>query len=197
MALSVAISPVASASPFAKDSANNQNQSAKANTDAQTEHLKLLDPYVHPDEKVFNLKDAIAKDRSLEHDAIELASVYHGFGWSITTANEEQLSRVSTRAATRTSTIQPFSNCNGRNGFQPMPPAALLDSCASSALQNSIAAGATVVELAGLLSSYTGISLAVATPIAIGLAAQASLMGVCGSWGNGIRLFSNGMCWSQ
>lgn len=195
--LSVALSPCTNAEPLNHNVASNKTHSGQQTTDALTEDLLVLDHYTYPDTMVFDLDGALAQDEDLEAEALELASVLEAFGWSIQSTNPEYLENVSVKSSAQAGIVQPFSNCNGKNGSQLVPPAILLDSCAASALQNAITGGATAVELAGTLTAITGVSLALATPIAIGLVAQASLIGICGSWGNGIRLFPNGMCWSQ
>lgn len=191
------MSPCTNAETLKLDSASINTHSAQQTTDTLAEDLLVLDRYTYPDTKVFDLDGALAQDEELEAEAFELASVLEAFGWDIHSTNPEYLGNVSTQASAQANLVRPFSNCNGRNGAQLVPPAILLNSCAASALQNAITGGASAVELAGTLTAVTGVSLALATPIAIGLAAQASLIGICGSWGNGIRLFPNGMCWSQ
>jgi len=59
----------------------------------------------------------------------------------------------------------------GRNGVET--PTALMDSCASEAVQNAL----------------NGVGAAVAGAIAAFLWAQGGLIGVCNSWGTGVRMF--------
>ena len=117
-------------------------------------------------------------------------------GWNVD-ADESDLAILEREADAIEPAIQFYDACQGRNGFQKLPPGVLLNSCAASALQNAYAAGAGVAALAALITAETGVGGVLAGAIAGVLAAESGILGICGSWNRGIRLFPGGICWSQ
>ena len=64
-------------------------------------------------------------------------------------------------------------------------------------MQNAYTAGAGVAGLAAFITAETGVGPVIAGGIAGLLAVSSGLVGLCNSWGHGVKIFVGGGCWSQ
>ena len=165
-------------------------------TVAEEASFRAMDRYVDFEHARFDYR-AAQSDPDVDSGVLnEFSGTLLAQGWNVD-ADESDLAILEREADAIEPAIQFYDACLGRNGFQKLPPGILLNSCAASALQNAYAAGAGVAALAALITAETGVGGFLAGAIAGGLAAESGILGICGSWNRGIRLFPGGICWSQ
>ncbi|QPK79562.1 hypothetical protein G7Y31_02295 [Corynebacterium lizhenjunii] len=159
--------------------------------------FEALERYVHLGHDIFDYSGA-SRDPMVEEELLEeYAAVLMVEGWQIQGTASELVGLTEKAELHEQASIAFRAACGGRNGFQAAPPAVLLDSCAATALQNAYAAGSGVAGLAALITSYTGAGPLIAGSIASMMVIASGLVGVCNSWGRGIKVFATGGCWSQ
>lgn len=131
--------------------------------------------------------------------AADFASGVVAGGGEITNAPAD----VSTASQAKGAQMLSVASCSGHNGYGQYwwGWQTATDSCVTSAIINSIWAGAGIAALAGILSSETGVGAAAGAIAAAALTIGAGALGVCASWGNGIywnTLYTGTpFCWGQ
>ncbi|QTH60493.1 hypothetical protein J5O04_05110 [Corynebacterium hindlerae] len=159
--------------------------------------LEQLEPYVSTKSKELDFESAKSNPLVDNNILSEYSAALVSQGWNVK-ASESDLITIQSQASEVLPTMTALRNsCEGRNGFEAIPPAILLDSCAATAVQNAYNSGAGVAAIAALLTAQTGVGPLLAGAIAGALATQSGIVGLCNSWGHGVKLFPGGACWSQ
>ena len=189
-----------SAQPDLKEGAQADTKEAleKSNLTAEEKaSFEALEKFVNEKEKTLDYKGAKADARIDDNVLKEYAGGLQASGWKVESveSDTQAVQESANRLAPTVETLE--DSCKGENGFQLLPPAVLLDSCAASALQNAYAAGAGSAGLAALITAETGAGPILAGAVAAVLTLQSGIYGICNSWGNGIKIFPLGLCWSQ
>jgi len=165
---SSAVAPRASAAP-------------RGVSDAQMRYLKLIDRQMDHD-GVFSVDRAVAL--GVPHSVAQEFAV--GLEVADVPFQAQGDDRDSVLQRVEALDLTPLA-CVGRNGFEA--PTFLLDSCNANLLSGMMNSGAGVVAIAGVLSGWTGASAAACAVLAGFLSVQGGLVGVCNSWGTGVRMF--------
>lgn len=166
-------------------------------TPAQEESFQALESHLYANEKRFDLTNAKSDLRIEPEMAVEFAAGLLIQGWEVDGAESGDPALIEATERLEPHLEQVRSACAGKNGFQALPPAVLLNSCAASAVQNAYASGAGIAGIAAVITAETGVGAVVAGTIAGILAASSGLVGLCNSWGRGVKVFATGGCWSQ
>ncbi|WP_156801782.1 hypothetical protein, partial [Corynebacterium mastitidis] len=154
----------------------------------QEASFRSIEKYLDKDSSSFDFSKA-QEDPSIDEETLEDFSVgLISQGWNVQ-ASESTLSDLNDKSEELyPHTVALRAACEGRNGFQKFPPAILLSSCAASAVQNAYAAGAGVAGIAAVLTAETGVGPALAGTIAGILAINSGIIGLCNSWGHGVKI---------
>ncbi|WP_211208172.1 hypothetical protein, partial [Corynebacterium mastitidis] len=166
-------------------------------SEVQEVSLRGIEKYLDQDDSSFDFakaqEDPSIDDKTLEDFSAGLLTQ----GWDVRASDAAllELNKKSDEISPHLTSLR--SACEGRNGVQKFPPAVLLNSCTASAVQNALGAGAGVAGIAAIITAETGAGPALAGTIAGVLAINAGVIGLCNSWGHGVKIFSGGVCWSQ
>lgn len=166
-------------------------------TEEQKVSFQALEAYLLQQDRTLDYERAM-KDPAIPQEVLDdFAAGLETQGWEIK-ASPSDLARIQEKAiAIAPAMANLRAACGGRNGLQPLPPAVLLNSCAASAVQNAYASGAGAAAIAAIITAQTGAGPLLAGTIAGILTISSGLIGLCNSWGQGVKIFATGGCWSQ
>lgn len=159
--------------------------------------FESMEKYIDVENTTFDYSHA--KSNSSIDSAVldEYSAALLSQGWDIDADSSDLVLLQEEATRIEPALTQLRAACEGRNGFQITPPAVLLNSCSATAVQNAYTAGAGAAGLAAFITSETGVGPVIAGGIAGLLAVSSGLVGLCNSWGHGVKIFVGGGCWSQ
>lgn len=115
--------------------------------------MEQLEPYVFTKSKELDFESAKSNPLVDNNILSEYSAALASQGWAVK-ASESDLIAIQSQASEVLPTMTALRNsCEGRNGFEAVPPAILLDSCAATAVQNAYSSGAGVAAIAALLTA--------------------------------------------